>query len=41
VRADNSAALALYERAGFTVVNRRRGYYQPSGTDAVIMRVRT
>jgi ribosomal-protein-alanine N-acetyltransferase len=41
VRADNSAAQALYERAGFTVVNRRRGYYQPSGTDAVIMRVRT
>jgi ribosomal-protein-alanine N-acetyltransferase len=41
VRADNSAAQSLYERAGFTVVNRRRGYYQPSGTDAVIMRVRT
>jgi ribosomal-protein-alanine N-acetyltransferase len=41
VRADNAAAQALYERAGFTVTHRRRGYYQPSGTDAVIMRVRT
>jgi [ribosomal protein S18]-alanine N-acetyltransferase len=40
VRADNVAAQTLYERAGFTAVNRRRGYYQPSGTDAVVMRMR-
>jgi ribosomal-protein-alanine N-acetyltransferase len=38
VRADNAAAIALYERFGFTAVGRRRGYYQPSGTDAIVMR---
>jgi len=38
VRADNSVAIALYERHGFTVTGRRRGYYQPSGTDALVMR---
>ena len=40
VRADNPAAQSLYERAGFSVITRRRGYYQPSGTDALVMRVR-
>ncbi len=40
VRADNLAAQSLYERAGFTLVSRRRGYYQPSGVDAIVMRVR-
>jgi [ribosomal protein S18]-alanine N-acetyltransferase len=40
VRADNTAAQALYERAGFAVISRRHGYYQPSGTDALVMRVR-
>ena len=34
VRADNERAHRLYERFGFTVIGRRRGYYQPSGADA-------
>jgi [ribosomal protein S18]-alanine N-acetyltransferase len=37
VRADNETARALYRRRGFTEIGRRRGYYQPSGTDAVVM----
>ena len=38
VRADNDLAIALYHRHGFRDIGRRRGYYQPSGTDAVVMR---
>lgn len=38
VRTDNTAALRLYERRGFVVVGTRRGYYQPSGADAHVMR---
>jgi ribosomal-protein-alanine N-acetyltransferase len=38
VRADNEVAQGLYRRRGFTEVGRRRGYYQPSGTDAVVMK---
>jgi ribosomal-protein-alanine N-acetyltransferase len=38
VRADNAVAIALYERHGFDRIGLRRGYYQPSGTDAVVMR---
>jgi ribosomal-protein-alanine N-acetyltransferase len=38
VRADNEAAQRLYQRHGFTEIAVRRGYYQPSGTDAVVMR---
>ena len=38
VRADNEAAQRLYQRRGFTEIGRRRGYYQPSGADAVVMR---
>jgi len=38
VRADNARAQALYRRYGFTEVGVRRGYYQPSGTDAIVMR---
>jgi ribosomal-protein-alanine N-acetyltransferase len=37
VRADNESAQGLYRRRGFTEIGRRRGYYQPSGTDAVVM----
>ncbi|MDQ1684419.1 MAG: [ribosomal protein S18]-alanine N-acetyltransferase [Frankiaceae bacterium] len=38
VRADNDSAIALYQRYGFSQIGVRRGYYQPSGTDAVVMR---
>jgi ribosomal-protein-alanine N-acetyltransferase len=38
VRADNAHAIALYEHHGFHRIGVRRGYYQPSGTDAVVMR---
>jgi ribosomal-protein-alanine N-acetyltransferase len=38
VRADNEPAQRLYQRRGFTEIGRRRGYYQPSGADAVVMR---
>jgi ribosomal-protein-alanine N-acetyltransferase len=38
VRSDNEVAQGLYRRRGFTVIGRRRGYYQPSGADAVVMR---
>lgn len=37
VRADNAAAQRLYARHGFEVAGRRRGYYQPSGVDALVM----
>ena len=37
VRADNETAQGLYRRRGFTEIGRRRGYYQPSNTDAVVM----
>ena len=38
VRADNAAAISLYERHGFAALGVRRGYYQPSGADALVMR---
>jgi [ribosomal protein S18]-alanine N-acetyltransferase len=38
VRADNGVAQELYRRRGFAEVGRRRGYYQPSGADAVVMK---
>jgi ribosomal-protein-alanine N-acetyltransferase len=37
VRADNLAAQAMYAAYGFRPRGRRRGYYQPSGTDAIVM----
>lgn len=37
VRADNPVAQRLYLRFGFEQVGIRKGYYQPSGTDAVLM----
>jgi ribosomal-protein-alanine N-acetyltransferase len=38
VRADNARAQQLYRRYGFTQIGIRRGYYQPSGADALVMR---
>jgi ribosomal-protein-alanine acetyltransferase len=38
VRADNPRAHGLYLRRGFEDIGVRRGYYQPSGTDAIVMR---
>jgi ribosomal-protein-alanine N-acetyltransferase len=38
VRADNPRAQRLYIRHGFADMGLRRGYYQPSGTDAIVMR---
>jgi ribosomal-protein-alanine N-acetyltransferase len=37
VRADNEVAQRLYARFGFEAVGIRKGYYQPSNTDAVVM----
>lgn len=37
VRVDNAVAQRLYERHGFVPIGRRRRYYQPSGTDALVM----
>jgi ribosomal-protein-alanine N-acetyltransferase len=37
VSADNARAIELYERFGFRRTGIRRGYYQPSGTDALVM----
>jgi [ribosomal protein S18]-alanine N-acetyltransferase len=38
VRTDNSRAQRLYRRYEFTEIGIRRGYYQPSGADALVMR---
>ena len=38
VREDNPRARQLYRRHGFTEIGIRRGYYQPSGANAVVMR---
>ncbi len=38
VAVDNTAAQRLYEAYGFQTVGVRRGYYQPSNTDALVMR---
>ena len=37
VRAGNKAALALYEKHGFAVSGRRKGYYEKPREDAIIM----
>jgi [ribosomal protein S18]-alanine N-acetyltransferase len=38
VRTDNTRAQRLYRRYGFSQIGIRKGYYQPSGTDALVMR---
>ena len=38
VRVDNARAHGLYRRRGFEELGVRRGYYQPSGVDAIVMR---
>jgi ribosomal-protein-alanine N-acetyltransferase len=40
VRAENTAAQRLYARFGFERVGVRRRYYQPGGTDALVLRLR-
>ena len=37
VRADNEPAKRLYARHGFRRTGIRRGYYQPSGADALVL----
>lgn len=37
VRESNTAAIALYEKFGFTTAGRRKKYYQATGEDALIM----
>ncbi len=39
VRVDNPRAQRLYERFGFRRIGIRRNYYQPSGVDALVMRL--
>jgi ribosomal-protein-alanine N-acetyltransferase len=41
VRVDNDRAQRLYRSFGFEPVGVRKAYYQPSGTDAVVMIRRT
>ena len=38
VREDNPRAQGLYRRRGFEEIGVRRGYYQPSGVNAIVMR---
>ena len=39
VRVDNERAQRLYRRFGFEPIGFRRNYYQPSGMDALVMRL--
>lgn len=40
VRESNMPARGLYEKLGFEAVGRRKGYYQESGEDALVMKLR-
>jgi ribosomal-protein-alanine N-acetyltransferase len=37
VRASNQEALSLYKKFGFKIAGRRKGYYQKTGEDALIL----
>ena len=37
VAEDNAAARALYDRAGFRLIGRRKGYYASGKTDALVL----
>ncbi|GBF79427.1 ribosomal protein S18-alanine N-acetyltransferase [Aphanothece sacrum] len=37
VRVSNYSALSLYEKFGFKIAGRRKGYYQETGEDALIL----
>ena len=39
VAADNGPAQRMYDRNGFDVIGVRRGYYQATNTDALVMRL--
>ncbi|MEA5513424.1 ribosomal protein S18-alanine N-acetyltransferase [Nodularia sp. UHCC 0506] len=37
VRASNAAAISLYQKFGFKIAGRRKGYYQDNGEDALVL----
>lgn len=37
VNVNNLAAIQLYQKFGFQVAGRRKGYYQPAGDDALVL----
>ncbi|WP_414548310.1 ribosomal protein S18-alanine N-acetyltransferase [Anabaena sp. CCY 0017] len=37
VRASNAAAICLYQKFGFKIAGRRKGYYQDNGEDALVL----
>jgi ribosomal-protein-alanine N-acetyltransferase len=37
VKASNTIALSLYEKFGFQIAGRRKGYYEKTGEDALIL----
>lgn len=37
VRASNLAAISLYQKFGFRIAGRRKGYYQDNGEDALLL----
>jgi ribosomal-protein-alanine N-acetyltransferase len=39
VRSANTGAMGLYERLGFRVEGKRKGYYREPDDDAVLMRL--
>ncbi len=37
VNVNNAAAIELYQKFGFQVAGKRKGYYQPAGDDALVL----